>query len=87
MGSSYESQVEAKKVIGRYNTNAMSYYYNNNNNDDDDDDDNRGANVPHLQPIAELQGNQRGEIECQHVLKAHYAAASFHVWSHRTHPN
>ena len=79
-------------MTGRYYRNAIIYYYNNNNNndeddDDDDDDDNRGANVPHLQPIAELRGNQRGEIECKHVLKAHYAAASFHVWSHPTHPN
>ena len=54
-------------MTGRYNRNAIIYYYNNNNNndeddDDDDDDDNRGANVPHLQPIAELRGNQRGEI-------------------------
>ena len=29
-----------------------------------------GANFPHLQPMAELRRNQRGEIGCQHV-KAH----------------
>ena len=29
-----------------------------------------GANVPHLQPMAELRRNQRGEIGRQHV-KAH----------------
>ena len=37
-----------------------------------------GANFPHLQPMAELQRNKRGEIGRQHV-KAHYAAASVHA--------
>ena len=89
IGSSYESQVDAKKVTGIYYRNAISYYYNDNNDDDDDDDDgdNGGAKVTHLQQITELRRNQRGEIKCQHVLQAHNAAASFHVWSHRTHPN
>ena len=73
-------------MTGRYYKNAISYYYNY-SDDDDDDDDNGGANVPHSYQMAELRRNQRGEIECQHVLKVHYAAASFHVWSHRTHPN
>ena len=50
------------------------------------DDDNGDANVPHLQPMAELRRKQRGEIECQHV-KAPYVAASIHVRFRRTHPN
>ena len=78
-------------MTGGYYRNAISYYYNDNNDDDDDDDDgdgdNGGAKVTHLQQITELRRNQRGEIKCQHVLQAHNAAASFHVWSHRTHPN
>ena len=48
---------------------------------------NKGAaNFPHLQPMAELRRNRRGEIGHQ-VLKVHYAAASLHVWSHLTHPD
>ena len=40
---------------------------------------NKGAvNFPHLQPMAELRRNQRGEIGPQ-LLKAHYATASLHV--------
>ena len=35
--------------------------------------------------MVELQRNQRDEIGHQHV-KAHYAAASVHVWSHLIHP-
>ena len=37
-----------------------------------------GANFRHLQPMAELLRNKRGEIGRQHV-KAHYAAASVHA--------
>ena len=53
-------------VTGRYYRNAISYYFND-NNDDDDDGDNGGANVTHLQQMAELRRNQGGEIKCQHA--------------------
>ena len=43
------------------------------------------ANFPHLQPVAKLRRNQRGEIGRQ-LVKAHYAAASVHIWSHLTNP-
>ena len=41
---------------------------------------------PTCSQMAELRRNQRGEIGPQ-LLKAHYAAASLHVWSHLTHPD
>ena len=44
-----------------------------------------GANVPHLQPIAELQRNQRGEIGRQHV-KAHSNCSHFSPCSDHTSP-
>ena len=44
------------------------------------------ANFPHLQPVAKLRRNQRGEIGRQ-LVKAHYAAASVHIWSHLTNPH
>ena len=46
-----------------------------------------GANFPHLQPMAELWRNQRGEIVCQHVVAhscSHFSSCFDHTLSTQT---
>ena len=45
-----------------------------------------GSNFPHLQPMAELRKDRKGEIGRQHVTE-HYVAASVYVWFHLSHPD